>query len=59
VVPPENSDALAEVILDLWKHPDACAALRKNAAALAHEFSWDRIAAHTLEFFSSLAGKRP
>jgi glycosyltransferase involved in cell wall biosynthesis len=59
LVPPENSDALAEVILDLWKHPDACAALRKNAAALAHEFSWDRIAAHTLEFFSSLAGKRP
>ncbi len=59
LVPPGDSDALAGAILDLWNHPDTCVTLRKNAALLAHEFSWDRIAAHTIEFFSSLAGKRP
>ena len=53
-VPPENADALAAAIRDLWQHPDARAALGREAAALAQEFSWERIAAHTADFFRAL-----
>ena len=53
-VPPEDVDVLAEAIRSLWHDPQKRLRLGKAAAALAQEFSWDRIAAHTAEFFRAL-----
>ena len=53
-VSPENPEALADAIRDLWQQPETRAALSQGAAKLAQEFSWERIAAHTAEFFRTL-----
>jgi len=58
LVPPQDPAALAEAILRLWHEPDLRLHLGQQAAALAAEFSWERIAAHTVEFFRQLAGKQ-
>lgn len=57
LVPPENADFLASVIQALWENPQARAEIEQNAARLAQEFSWERIAAHTAEFFRTLVRK--
>lgn len=57
LVPPQNPRALAAAIRDLWRQPKARQALGAQAAALAQEFSWERIAAHTAEFFRTLTQK--
>jgi glycosyltransferase involved in cell wall biosynthesis len=57
LVPPEDAPALAAAIRDLWQHPETRAALGERAAALSEEFSWERIAAHTAEFFRTLTQK--
>ncbi len=54
LVPREDPDALAEEIRRLWAAPALRADLGEQAAALAEEFSWDRIAAHTSDFFRKL-----
>ena len=54
LVPREDPDALAEEIRRLWDAPALRADLGEQAAALAQEFSWDRIAAHTSDFFRKL-----
>ncbi len=54
LIPPEDATALAEAIRTLWEAPEMREELGKGAAALAQEFSWERIAARTAEFFRSL-----
>ncbi len=54
LVPPEDSQALADAIQQLWSSPAMRARLRQAAEALAQSFSWDRIAAQTLYFFQQL-----
>ncbi len=54
LVPPENPDFLANVIHALWENPQARAEIEQQAARLAYEFSWERIAARTAEFFRTL-----
>lgn len=58
-VPSEAPSPLAEEILRLWKNPKLRAELGDNAAALAKEFSWERIAAHTAEFYRVLSEAQP
>ena len=55
MVPPGDDEVLADAILRLWQTPTLRAELGANAAALANEFSWERIAAHTAEFFRQLS----
>lgn len=54
-VPPGDDKALANAILWLWNTPALREHLSENATALANEFSWERIAAHTAEFFRQLS----
>lgn len=55
LTPPQAPAALASAILHLWHEPDLRLHLGRQAAALAAEFSWERIAAHTAELFRQLA----
>ena len=57
LAPPENAGFLANVIHALWENPQARAEIEQQAARLAHEFSWERIAARTAEFFRALVRK--
>lgn len=59
LVPPKAPQALADTILALWDDPDLRRKLGTQAAQLAAEFSWDRIAAHTAEFFRQLIQQPP
>lgn len=54
-VSPGDAEAVADAILRLQQTPDVRKRLSKNAAILADEFSWERIAAHTAEFFRQLS----
>lgn len=54
LVPPRHPDALADAIRALWADAPLRARLAAGAAALADAFTWDKIAAQTAEFFSSL-----
>ncbi len=54
LVPPENPGFLASVTQALWENPQARAEIEQQAARLAQEFSWERIAVHTTEFFRML-----
>ncbi|MEA3396411.1 MAG: glycosyltransferase, partial [Chloroflexota bacterium] len=58
LAPPQNPAALAEAILRLWHEPDLRLHLGRQAAALAAEFSWERIAGHTAELFRQLATEK-
>jgi len=57
LAPPENSGFLANVIHALWENPPARAEIEHQAARLAYEFSWERIAARTAEFYRTLRGQ--
>ncbi len=54
LVPPDNPAALVEAIQTLWTDPQKRASLGQQAAQLSQEFSWERIAARTVEFFRTL-----
>ncbi len=54
LVPPENPEFLASVIHALWENPQAREEIEQQAAQLAHDFSWERIAARTAEFFRTV-----
>ncbi len=58
LVPPGNAGFLASVIQALWDNPQARAEIEQKAAQLALEFSWERIAAYTVEFFRTLIKRR-
>lgn len=53
-VPPEDPAALAAALAQLLTEAELRRRLGAAAAALAQEFSWDRIAMHTAEFFRAL-----
>ncbi len=57
MVPPDQATDLAGALLRLWRTPDLRLQLGQQAALLAREFSWNRIASHTAEFFRQL--RRP
>jgi glycosyltransferase involved in cell wall biosynthesis len=58
VVPAGDPDALAAEVRRLLADPRALAALRDGAAAAAAgEFSWDRVAALTLDMYRELLGE--
>ncbi|MEJ5312035.1 MAG: glycosyltransferase family 4 protein [Anaerolineae bacterium] len=57
LTPPENAEFLANVIHALWENPQARAEIEQQAARLAFEFTWERIAARTAEFFRTLRGQ--
>jgi len=54
LVPPENATALANALRRLWMDSRLRADIRQQAAQLSREFSWERIAAHTAEFFRTV-----
>jgi glycosyltransferase involved in cell wall biosynthesis len=51
MVPPENPQRLAEVLNELATDQDQRRELGQNARVLADQFTWDTIAALTLNFF--------
>ncbi|MBN1814003.1 MAG: glycosyltransferase family 4 protein [Anaerolineae bacterium] len=54
LVPREDVAALADSVARLASDADLRARLEKGAVTLAKEFTWDRIAARTAEFFAGL-----
>jgi glycosyltransferase involved in cell wall biosynthesis len=58
LIPPEEATALADALRRLWKEPQLRADLGQQAAQLSREFSWERIAAHTAEFFRTLVNRQ-
>lgn len=57
LVPPETPTALAAALRQVWTEPTLRRRLEQGAATLAQEFSWERIAARTVEFFRTLTGR--
>ncbi|GAB4469454.1 MAG: glycosyltransferase family 4 protein [Anaerolineae bacterium] len=57
-VPAGNPAALAAAILTVWQDGDLRARLEKAALEASQRFSWDGIAARTLEFYTRLCGGR-
>ncbi|HQE93608.1 MAG TPA: glycosyltransferase family 4 protein [Anaerolineae bacterium] len=58
LVPPGNAGFLASVIQALWDNPQARAEIEQKAAQLSQDFLWERIAAHTVEFFNTAIKRR-
>lgn len=58
LVPPDDAGALAAALLRLYYDAMLRARLGEQAALLAQEFSWKRIAAHTVDFFRRLQAHR-
>ena len=54
LVPPEAPAAVTQAVLELMAAPDQRARLGQGARALSTLFTWDKIAARTLEFYRSL-----
>ncbi len=54
LVPPDSASALTQAVQDLIAHPEQRARLGAGARALSSLFTWDKIAARTLEFYRSL-----
>ncbi|MBN1877394.1 MAG: glycosyltransferase family 4 protein [Anaerolineae bacterium] len=54
LVPPENTTALANALRRLWMESHLRADIGQQAAQLSREFSWERIAARTAEFFRAI-----
>jgi glycosyltransferase involved in cell wall biosynthesis len=54
LAPPQDVQALAAGVTRLVNDPSLRAQLEKGAAELAVEFTWDRIAARTADFFAGL-----
>lgn len=54
LVPPDDAAELARSLKILWRTPELPTRLGKQAALLASEFRWNRIAARTVEFFRQL-----
>ncbi|NLX11557.1 MAG: glycosyltransferase family 4 protein [Chloroflexi bacterium] len=54
LVPPDSPTALAIALEDLADNPDLCAQMGRNARQLAAEFTWERIAAQTADYYREL-----
>jgi glycosyltransferase involved in cell wall biosynthesis len=57
LVPPDNATALANALDRLWREPRLRTEIGAQAAQLSREFSWERIAARTAEFFRTIHGQ--
>jgi glycosyltransferase involved in cell wall biosynthesis len=57
LIPPEDATALANALRLLWMEPRLRVDVGQQAAQLSREFSWERIAARTAEFFRTLVRK--
>jgi glycosyltransferase involved in cell wall biosynthesis len=58
LAPPEDPDALAEVLRDLLADPEAREAVGAAAAEVARtRYSWDRVAENTVDLYDELLGK--
>ena len=58
LVEPRDPEGLAEAAMRLAADPALRARLETGAAALAQEFTWERIARRTAEFFTALMRDR-
>jgi glycosyltransferase involved in cell wall biosynthesis len=56
LIPPEAPEALAETIRQLGTDSALRQRLGANAKALSQEFTWDRIAAQTADFYREIIG---
>ena len=54
LAPAGDIEALADCVARLARDADLRARLERGAAALSREFTWDRIAARTADFFAEL-----
>jgi glycosyltransferase involved in cell wall biosynthesis len=54
LVPADDAGALAQAVQTLSGDPDLCRKLGTGATAVAALFTWDKIAAQTLDFFQQL-----
>ncbi len=57
LVPPRDPQVLADAVLHLYRNPDLRARLERGAAALAAEFTWERIARRTAAFLGEIMGR--
>jgi len=57
LIPPENATALTNALRLLWMESHMRADIGQQAAQLSREFSWERIAARTAEFFRTVRGQ--
>ncbi len=57
LIPPDNATALTNALDRLWREPRLRAEIGAQAAQLSREFSWERIAARTAEFFRTVRGQ--
>jgi glycosyltransferase involved in cell wall biosynthesis len=54
LVPPNDASALAQGIRRVMDDPDLRARLERGAAELAQQFTWDRIAARTVQVYEQV-----
>ncbi|MBN2390350.1 MAG: glycosyltransferase family 4 protein [Anaerolineae bacterium] len=57
LIPPDNATALVNALDRLWREPRLRAEISAQATQLSREFSWERIAARTAEFFRTVRGQ--
>ncbi len=55
LVPGRDADALAEAIIELADSPEARRRLGESARKLAGRFTWDKLAAETVQFFREVS----
>jgi colanic acid biosynthesis glycosyl transferase WcaI len=59
-VPPKDTEAIAEAVLNLLEHPNKAQALGRNGRRIAEEyFSLDHCVKRHLEVYEVLAGATP
>ena len=58
LVPPNDAHALAQGICRVMDNPDLRARLERGAAELAQQFTWDRIAARTIQVYEQVFQRR-
>jgi len=56
MVPPEDGDALAQAMLDLYRDPEERTRLAQRGIESARGFSWDRCAAATVAAYRQALG---
>ena len=55
---PGDADALAQLVRQLYQHPDLCRSVGENAARTAQSFTWDRTASETWEFLKQASARK-
>ena len=55
---PGDSAALAQLVRQLYQHPDLCRSVGENAARTAQSFTWERTASETWEFLKQASARK-